>query len=85
MHDRQSRRQSQRIDVNRVGMHERVGADVKRLCAAGDLFDRRRNILGTSEFRADDVETQRVSCCLHCLELWGDGWIGEVAGDREPA
>jgi hypothetical protein len=85
MHHRQSRRQSQPIEANRIRVHERIGTDIERFHAAGDLFDRWRNLLGTSEFRADDIETQRVSCCLHCLQLRGDGWIGEIAGDRQPA
>jgi hypothetical protein len=58
MHHRQSRRQSQRIEANRIRVHERVGTDIERLHAAGDLFDRWRNLLGTSEFRADDIGTQ---------------------------
>jgi hypothetical protein len=85
MHHRQSRRQSQRIEANRIRVHQRVGTDIQCFRAAGDLFDRRRNILGTSEFRPDDIETERVSGCQYCLQLWGDNRIGKIAGNRQPA
>ena len=81
---RQSRRQSQRIKANRIRVHERVSTNVERFRATGDLFDRQRNILDTSEFRYDDIETERVSGSLHCRQLRGDSWIGEIARDRQP-
>ena len=68
--------------ASRGANHERVKTDIERLCAAADLIDRRRNILGTADFRSYGFQTERVHCGLHCPEFKDDTRIGDIANDR---
>src|SRR6266566_354171 len=69
MQRRQSCAQGQTVDLNPVGVCERLGHDIKCICAALERLDGGCNILRSSNFERSDIEAERVDRCLHLTHL----------------
>jgi hypothetical protein len=82
MYDRQSRRQRQGVDASRVGVRERVKADIKCFCTSLERLDRGCDILAKPHFRPYGIETERVGCRQDCVQFQVNLWIRGIEQDR---
>ena len=85
MHRRQSRAQRQGVDANPVGVHERVGHDIKCVGAALERLEGGRDILRSPDFECDDLKAERAGRCLNLAHLQHGGGIADIGHDRQPA
>ena len=85
VHRRQARADCQNVDSNPVGVCERVGTDIKGLCAALQRLKGGRDILCSPNFEREDFETERAGRCLNLAQLQHDKGIADIAHDRQPA
>jgi len=76
VHGWQPRRQRKRIDANTVGIHQRIDADVERVRIPPQGLDRRRNVLGPSDFTLDGIE--RPSWAATACAIFSSGMSGQT-------
>src|SRR5262245_38959691 len=82
-HRRQSRAECQGVDAKPIDEQERIGTDIKRLCAALERLDGGRDILRSPDFVRGDFETERAGRSLNLAHLQHGVGIVDVGHDRQ--
>ena len=69
----------------RLVVHKRVGTDIKCICAALERLEGGRDVLGSPDFRCDDLEAERAGRRLNLAHLQHGVGIADIGQDRQPA
>src|SRR5258708_14992563 len=85
MHRGQSRAKCRGIDANSVGVHERVDADIKCVCAALYRLEGGHDVLRSSDFDHDGLKPELSGRCLNLIPVQCAGWIVWIGQYRQPA
>ena len=85
MNRRQSRAERQGVDANPVRVCECVATDIKRVRPALERVDRGRDILGSPDFRCDDIEAELAGRCRNLAHLLNGAGKTDIGQDRKSA